>query len=172
MSEAAQVGLPGVEEWRPVSGWPGYHISSMGRIRSNKRRRPRMLVGSVDRYGYRRCVLSNGSLRKSINIHRMVLTAFHGPRPSGLVCRHLNGDPADNRAENLVWGTQAENIRDKHRHGTMARGARHGKSILTESAVRDIRSSSERPGILAAKYGVSPCTVSCVLAMRTWRWVT
>jgi hypothetical protein len=34
---------------------------------------------------------------KSINqrVHTLVLTAFDKPRPPGLQCRHLNGDPSD-----------------------------------------------------------------------------
>ena len=51
-------------------------------------------------------------------VHRLVLEAFVGPRPEGMVARHLNGDPGDNRLENLAWGTQSENNYDKVRHGT------------------------------------------------------
>lgn len=34
------------------------------------------------------------------------------------MCRHLNGNPYDNRLENLAWGTPSENMLDKVRHGT------------------------------------------------------
>jgi len=48
----------------------------------------------------------------------LVATAFHGPCPDGQQCRHLNGDPADNRSDNLKWGTPSEQAHDKVRHGT------------------------------------------------------
>lgn len=43
--------------------------------------------------------------------HTLVCTAFHGPRPDGFQCDHINGIPTDNRACNLQWVTPAENIR-------------------------------------------------------------
>jgi hypothetical protein len=34
-------------------------------------------------------------------VHHLVLEAFVGPRPEGLVCCHWDGDPGNNRLENL-----------------------------------------------------------------------
>lgn len=47
-----------------------------------------------------------------------MLTAFVGPCPPGMMARHRNGNPADNRVENLRWGTQSENMLDAVEHGT------------------------------------------------------
>lgn len=56
---------------------------------------------------------------KQRRIHQLVLESFVGPRPNtDSVVRHLNGDPVDNRIENLVWGTASENAHDRVRHGT------------------------------------------------------
>ena len=38
---------------------------------------------------------------KMEKVHRLVLEAFVGPNPPGLECCHNNGDPSDNRVENL-----------------------------------------------------------------------
>jgi len=48
----------------------------------------------------------------------MGLETSVGPCPEGHVTRHLNGDPTDNRLENLRWGTRSENQRDSVKHGT------------------------------------------------------
>lgn len=63
-------------------------------------------------------VASNGYVRVTINkkrylLHRLVLTTFVGPPPDGYVAMHLNGNPQDNRLQNLKWGTQSENCRNR-----------------------------------------------------------
>lgn len=64
--------------------------------------------------GYRRFNYG-GQIRKAATA---VAEAFHGPRPAGLLVRHLNGRSADDRAVNLRYGTKAENTFDSIEHGT------------------------------------------------------
>ena len=48
---------------------------------------------------------------KVYKVHRMVCEAFHGPAPAGApVCMHLDENSANNRPDNLKWGTQKENL--------------------------------------------------------------
>lgn len=47
----------------------------------------------------------------SLKCHLLVCTAFHGPRPDGYECDHINGNNMDWSASNLRWVTTAENIR-------------------------------------------------------------
>src|SRR5690606_32157657 len=47
----------------------------------------------------------------------LVAAAFLGPRPEGSEVCHINGDPADNRVENLRYGSRSENVLDQVRHG-------------------------------------------------------
>lgn len=54
-------------------------------------------------------------------VHHLVLETFVGPCPSGYEARHLNGNPGDNRACNLAWGSRVEQIADQKRHGTFSR---------------------------------------------------
>jgi len=46
-----------------------------------------------------------------VKLHHAVALAWIGPRPEGCECDHLNGNVADNRADNLEWVTPAENRR-------------------------------------------------------------
>lgn len=46
-------------------------------------------------------------------IHKLVLEAFVGERPSGMQACHGNGDKTDNRLVNLRWDTVKANHRDK-----------------------------------------------------------
>lgn len=114
------------EVWRPVAGWP-YFVSSWGRVRSARGGAPLALarkygadqghlkVGLVRGDRLRR----NGN-RKDFPVHRLVAAAFCGvPSPGQTAVRHLNGIAWDNHAENLRWGTPAENAEDARRHGTL-----------------------------------------------------
>lgn len=155
--------------WRKVSEAPEYEVSAGGLIRSNYTRRP--LKGGLDKDGYRHLVVCTGGRRFTRKIATLVCVAFHGPRPAGAVVRHLDGSRTNNRATNLAWSTQKENIGDKVRHGTHQIGERHPRAKLTEDAVRDIRSSDESAQVMADRYKVKRVTIYAVRSRRLWRHV-
>lgn len=124
-------------EYRDIPGLDGYRAGSDGTVWSCWRRgmpkgaRPGMAYGSEKTNEWRqvrgRIATSRGTYRyfktrysknKLHAIHRVVLESFVGPRPEGQECRHLNGNPLDNRLENLCWGTRKENAHDAIKHGT------------------------------------------------------
>lgn len=144
------------EEWRPVEGYVGlYEVSNLGRVRSLPRFvrsrgggtasiDGRILKPSPVEGGYLQVRLARDGRQKAVNIHRLVLAAFCGPRPPGMETRHLNNDPADNRVENLRWGTRKENAADKELHGTVVRGSSHPMATLNESQVLSVLARIER----------------------------
>lgn len=47
-------------------------------------------------------------------VHCLVCLAWHGPAPfERAQVRHLDGDTFHNKPDNLAWGSQADNERDK-----------------------------------------------------------
>ena len=48
-------------------------------------------------------------------------------------------------------------------------GSEHGRAVLTEDDVRVIRSTRERPSVLARKYGVNQSVIFKVRSRETWR---
>jgi hypothetical protein len=53
-------------------------------------------------------VLVHGVTQK---VHRLIAEAFHGPPPfHNAVAMHIDENAANNRAENIRWGTQKENL--------------------------------------------------------------
>lgn len=118
------------EIWKPVVGYEGgYEVSSCGRVRSLDRevrlynggryiRKGHDMHPTKDTFGHTQIRLCSGSGNgKMWQVHVLVATAFIGPRSDGYHTRHLNGNPADNRLENLAYGTASENQIDIYRYG-------------------------------------------------------
>jgi hypothetical protein len=114
----------GEERWLPVPGQEGsYEVSDHGRVRSL----PRIIT---NRIGIRRrmpgkVLAANGCADRSYvwipprnrAVHQLVLEAFVGPRPEGLVCCHRDDNSFNNHLSNLRWDTPQANERDKIRNG-------------------------------------------------------
>lgn len=117
--------------WLPVVGWENYYeVSDSGHVRTIARtvtvptsgrswwQESRILrpyrTSSV---GYLTLKLKAEGRAQARRIHSLVLEAFVGPRPPGMVACHIDGDHDNNTPSNLRWDTQAANIRDLIRHG-------------------------------------------------------
>lgn len=174
------------EVWRPVVGWEMYQVSSLGRIRSrhqSQRAKPlagcpgwRLIRGGRSQGGYRRLVMyrtgAGGSVeRRHATFATLVAEAFLGPRPEGMVICHNDGDKVNNAAGNLRYASQADNIRDKWKHGTMPVGERAAGAKLTEEQVLSIRESDTPIADLASKFGVKRDTIIRVRTGRGWKHV-
>jgi transposase-like protein len=170
---------PKDEEWRPVVGFEQkYEVSSIGRVRSIARFKrksrelyriePNMLTPTKNK-GYPCVVLTGITGSRTAKVHHLVLEAFVGPRPEGMITRHLNGVRDDNRVENLAWGTFQENSDDMRQHGTKCLGRAVPGAKLNEEAVRDILTGRLSVLKFAALYGVNPTTVDKVRQGLNWR---
>lgn len=107
------------EIWKPVPNYESlYAVSDQGQIWSLRRKKLMALhpLGNVDYLGV--ALYSADGRRSTRTVHSLVLEAFHGPRPEGLVACHGIGGPTDNRSSNLRWDTGHENALDRVRHGT------------------------------------------------------
>ena len=163
--------------WNQIAGHPDYFINEQGHILSTKWNKKRLLKGSIDkRKGYRHIALRDGNGgRTRWRIHRLVLETFIGPAPDGMQCRHLDGDKLNNRLDNLAWGTQSENERDKIRHGTQfwpdKRGEEHPQAKLRTVDIPEIR-RMVRDGMtlaeVASKYPVRYQTISKIVNRERW----
>ncbi len=94
---------------------PEYAVTEDGQVFSFKTGRWQRLAQSEDDGGYLRVQLGG----RQRGVHVIVLLAFRGPPEEGQVCRHLDGNPANNHLENLAWGTRSENAHDAIKHRKM-----------------------------------------------------
>jgi hypothetical protein len=106
------------ERWRNCRGFPGYKVSSLGRVKSCPRTLPdgrahggQLLRQFPDKDGYL-CVTLQ---RRRVKVHHLVLEAFHGARPAGTEGCHGPQGLTANHAHVLRWDSHKENIRDRER---------------------------------------------------------
>jgi hypothetical protein len=114
------------EIWKEVLGYEGlYEVSNLGRVRSVDRyvnsggvmnenrlslKKGRILNCSPTKRGYTRVSLSKESKTQQIMIHRLVAIAFLDSVDGKLNVNHINGIKEDNRACNLEFVNQRENV--------------------------------------------------------------
>jgi hypothetical protein len=98
------------EIWKPIPGYEGlYEVSNEGRIKTLRNKR--ILKPNINSTGYEQvCFCVNGEAH-TVQVHRIVAGVFC-EKPAGKnIVDHINAIPTDNRAENLRWVTQKENVR-------------------------------------------------------------
>lgn len=170
--------------WRSVVGYEGlYEVSDDGAVRSLIRRGKNIrrsyggvvLKPWINQVGNVPMVtLYRDYKATKLAVHRLVLTAFVGPCPDGLVCCHYNGNPSDNRLENLRWDTQLSNAADKRRHGRSIVGEKNKFSKLTSTQVIVIKkrlASGEQCNRIAEDYGVTPEAIGHIKNGKNWAWL-
>ena len=106
------------EKWKTIDFNSDYEVSNTGKIRSKKYRKEKPLSQSESHGGHKRVVLYENGTHKAYFVHRLVAEAFVDNPNDYPIVRHLNGLPYDNRAENLSWGTQKDNVEDSIKMGT------------------------------------------------------
>lgn len=165
------------EIWRDIPGYEGrYQASSLGRIKSLERMvacrggyrkiKEKILKQHIrDQGGHLGCSLGKGC--NNIGVHRAVALAFIGPVPKGMEVLHNNGDPQDNRPDNLRYGTQTENILDVYFQG----GAWRKLTLDDVSAIRFGLYSGHTANELSHEYGVTPKTIKDIMSGRRYGWL-
>jgi NUMOD4 motif/HNH endonuclease len=168
------------EIWKPVVGYEGaYEVSSLGRIRTVERQvsakagsvrtvKPRIRIPCFVN-GYYGVKLSHHNKSKTEIVHRMVLEAFVGPRPSAMhdAC-HWDGVKTNNSISNLRWGTKKENKEDAFRQGVAPIGEKVANSKLKIEFVMSVFGDSRSGAEIARAASVNRSTINKIRAGKTW----
>lgn len=161
---------PHGSDWIELLDYPQVYLSSEGLLASSRSGSVRLL----------RCALHGKYLayrptppERARYLHQLVCETFHGQPPSAThEVRHLDGNRFHNGANNLAWGTRAENAADRVRHGTDNSGSRNWNARLSSIAVSQIK-AARAAGLPYAQIGrlfnVSTMTAYRAAKGISWR---
>lgn len=120
------------EIWKPIAGWEKlYEISNMGNVRSLDR-----YVKQKDYYrfckgqtikvckhksGYGIVTLRNSGIQQVSKVHQLVMNTFN-PNKSNkkLEINHIDGNPMNNKLENLEWCTHKQNLQHASKNNLLS----------------------------------------------------
>jgi hypothetical protein len=165
------------EVWKDIPDILGYQVSDLGRVRSfwktgaKGKLTPnpvKILRHNIMYKGYHEVRLPRNNKYHHVRVHRLVLTAFIGPCPTGLEGCHNDGDTHHNYLLNLRWDTPTNNHQDKLYHGTH-------RSKLTEQKVKQIRLLYSKGGCtmnsLANMFSIAQSQIHKIISYQNWKHV-
>lgn len=181
-------------EWRVIEEFPLYEISNTGTLRSWKKKErawrnpdaspgrrdtPVELSGTQTAKGYTAFTLRGEDGKPTRRLcHRLVALAFLGPPPTlnHTDVAHNDGNPGNNKVENLRWATHRDNQLDMFKHGTTKSGEKSITCKITKSQAVEIRDRVAKEGrgsqaLISKELGLSKAQVSRIVNKTRWRHI-
>jgi hypothetical protein len=131
-------------------------------------------IGNKDPRGYYHYAFRFNGNDHTILLHRIIYAHLNGNEeiPTGLEINHINGNPSDNRIENLELVTPSENTQHALRTG-LKDIQNNNTTKLTWDEVDKIRESSAcgtSTKELAELHNVTKQTIQNIINHKSWKW--
>lgn len=120
-----KVECPSEEVVKPIHDFPGYFVSNLGKVYS-QRRGFREIKGRANKDGYLRVGLTKPGVYRNPNsrkhktyqrsIHKLVAEAFLGTPPKGSQIDHINCIRTDNFSTNLRYVSTSYNVKRSYKY--------------------------------------------------------
>jgi hypothetical protein len=137
------------EIWKTIEDYPDYMISNMGRVKSLKYGKERIIKQLKNKDGYWRVILCKEGKTKQYYIHRLVAMNFI-PNPNNLpIINHKDENPSNNCVSNVEWCSYTYNINYGKRNEKVAK-AHKGKPNISVS--KPILQFSKSGNIILGKF--------------------
>jgi hypothetical protein len=172
------------EIWKDIEGYKNYYqVSNTGKIKSLSKKvkakagffrftKERILKPGITDEGYNIVVLSVKNKRKTIQLHRIVATAFINNEENKPNVNHKDGIKTNNIVSNLEWSTQQENVNHSIKVlNNSYTGEANPTSKLKNKDVLVIKNSNLTGVELAKIYNVSGQTISYIKNNKRWKHI-
>ena len=163
------------EIWKRSTIVDRIEVSNLGNVRNFKDKSVR--YSYIHSRGYVHLRFKVNGKRKEVKVHRLVAQEFCD-KPDGCgVVNHINAIKHDNRAINLEWTTQLENMRHAHNLGLVPvlAGEANGRAVLNEELVHLICKEYElghMPKYVIEKFGITRNQAVKIKCKTSWKHIT
>jgi len=175
------------EIWKPVEGLEDfYEVSNMGRWKILQREikagygktrviKEKITCG-IKRGRYLKVSINTTGESKDIDLHIMVARAFIPNPENKPTVNHKKGIKTDNRASELEWATQSEQLFHSYEFKLRsANGEKNGRAKLTETQVVQIRNLFKTGQYtktkLSKEFMVGLTTIRMIINKKNWKHV-
>lgn len=141
------------EVWKHINGYEDYMVSNLGRVKSLKYEKEKILRPGNNGDGYLFVTLYKNTKKKHYLVHLLVAQAFI-PNPDNLpIINHKNEIKTDNSVSNLEWCTYQYNNTYNNKHVKIGRKIskkvgcfKDGNLIKVYSAIIDVENDGFNHG--------------------------
>jgi hypothetical protein len=100
-----------MEIWKEIEGYEDYLVSNLGRVKSFKRGKERILIAHANGAGYLTVGLCKEGVKKTKTVHKLVAMAFLNHVPCGYdkTIDHRDNNKLNNIVYNLIEMSQRKN---------------------------------------------------------------
>lgn len=132
-----------MEIWKDIEGYEGlYQVSNLGRVKSLKFNKEKILKLLLDSKGYYKVNLYKNNKIKTYLMHRLIASAFIS-NPNNLPqVNHKDEDKTNNKVENLEWCTVDYNInygtRTEKTQKPILQFTKDGEFVKKWSCIKDV----------------------------------
>jgi len=157
------------EIWKEIPGSNNkYFASNMGRFKKYNI----ILKQYNDKNGYLLVYVLLNNKMGTYRSHRIILETFVGPCPKGMVCRHLDGNPKNNKLDNLEWNTNSINMKDRTKHGTQPKGEKTSQSKFYDIDILNMRQLYKNGWTtqeISKKYNTNYKVIWKIVTYKLWK---
>jgi hypothetical protein len=160
-----------IEKWKVVPLFERYEASNIGNVRHAVTKRAKK--STLTKTGRLQINLWNGKKNVLSLVHRIILLTFIGECPAGHECNHKDGNPKNNKIENLEWVTRSQNLSHAYANNLNSqKGDQNGNAKLKEEDVINIKKliqSGIPQAEIARRFNTPKPTINHIATGYTWR---